>query len=66
MVVKKLLKTFMNNNCKRQIKQFRVEKVIMKKVDQLYFKWKGYVNLFNGRIDKKDIVIKNESLPRTC
>ena len=57
MVVKKLLKTFMNNNCKRQIKQFRVEKVIMKKVDQLYFKWKGYVNLFNGRIDKKDIVI---------
>ena len=57
MVVKKLLKTFMNNICKRQIKKFRVEKVIMKKVDQLYFKWKGYVNLFNGRIDKKDIVI---------
>ena len=33
-------------------KEFRVEKVIMRKGDKLYVKWKGYDNLFNSWIDK--------------
>ena len=37
-------------------KEFRVEKVIKKKGDKLYVKWKGYDNSFNSWIDKKDIV----------
>ena len=34
--------------------EFRSEKVIKKKVDELHVKWKGYDNSFNSRIDKKD------------
>ena len=42
-------------------KEFRIEKVLKKKGDKLYVKWKGYDNSFNSCIDKKDIV-KNESI----
>ena len=35
--------------------EFRIEKVIKRKGDKLYVKWKGYDNLFNSWIDKKDI-----------
>ena len=35
--------------------EFRIEKVINKKVDKLYVKRKGYNNSFNSWIDKKDI-----------
>ena len=34
-------------------KEFRVEKVIKKKDDKLYVKWKGHNDLFNSWIDKK-------------
>ena len=37
-------------------KEFRIEKVIKRKGDKLYVKWKGYNNSFNSRIDKKDFV----------
>ena len=37
-------------------REFRVEKVIKRKVDKLYVKWKGYDNSFNSWIDKKDTV----------
>ena len=37
-------------------KEFRIEKVLRKKGDQLYVKWKGYDNSFNSGIDKKDLV----------
>ena len=37
-------------------KEFRVEKVIKKKSNKLYVKWKGYNSSFNSWIDKKDIV----------
>ena len=37
-------------------KEFRIEKVIKKKGDKLYVKWKGYGNSFNSWIDKKDLV----------
>ena len=37
-------------------KEPRIEKVMEKKGDKLYVKWKGYDNSFNSYIDKKDIV----------
>ena len=37
-------------------KEFRIEKVIRRKGDKLYVKWKGYNNSFNSWIDKKDLV----------
>ena len=36
--------------------EFRIEKVIKKKGEKLYAKWKGYDNSFNSWIDKKDFV----------
>ena len=36
--------------------EFRIEKVIKRKGDKLYVKWKGYDNLFNSWIDKKDFI----------
>ena len=36
--------------------KFRIEKVIKRKGDKLYVKWKGYDNSFNSWIDKKDLV----------
>ena len=41
---------------KANLKEFRVEKVIKKKSDNLYVNWKGYDNSFNSWIDKEDIV----------
>ena len=35
--------------------KFRIEKVIKRKGDKLYVKWKGYGNSFNSWVDKKDI-----------
>ena len=37
-------------------KEFRIEKILKKKGDKLYVKWKGYDNSFNSWIDKKDLV----------
>ena len=37
-------------------KEFRIEKVIRRKGDKLYVKWKGYDNRFNSWINKKDLV----------
>ena len=36
--------------------EFRIEKVIKRKVDKMYVKWKGYDNSFNSWIDKKDLI----------
>ena len=36
--------------------EFRIEKVIKKKGDKLYVKWKGYDNSFNSWIDRKNLV----------
>ena len=36
--------------------EFKIEKVIKKKGDKLYVKWKGYDISFNSWIDKKDLV----------
>ena len=37
-------------------KESGIEKVIKRKGDELYVKWKGYDSSFNSWIDKKDIV----------
>ena len=37
-------------------REFRIDKVIKRKGDKLYVKWKGYNSLFNSWIDKKDLV----------
>ena len=37
-------------------KEFRIEKVIKRKVDKLFVKWKGYDNSSSSWIDKKGIV----------
>ena len=42
----------MKKNCKK----FRTEKIIKRKDDKLYIKWKGYDNSYNSWINKKDIV----------
>ena len=36
--------------------EFRIEKVIERKGDKIYVKWKGYNNSFNSWIDKRDLV----------
>ena len=36
--------------------EYKIEKVIKKKGDKLYIKWKEYDNSFNSWIDKKNIV----------
>ena len=46
----------MKKNCKKLISEFRIKKVIKRKGDKLYVKWKPYDNLFNSWIDKKDLV----------
>ena len=37
-------------------KELRIEKVIKRKSDKLYIKWKGYDNSFNSWINKKELV----------
>ena len=36
-------------------KEFRIEKVIKKKGNKLFLKWKGYENSFNSWIDESDL-----------
>ena len=45
----------MKKNCKKQIKKLRIEKVLKRKGDKWYVKWKGCDNRFNSWIDKKDL-----------
>ena len=40
--------------------EFRIEKVIRRKGDKLYVKWKGYNNSFNSRIDKASLVQRTQ------
>ena len=47
--------------CKKELqktnqKEFRTEKVIKRKGNKLYVKWKGYDNSFNSWIDKSDLI----------
>ena len=52
-----IIGTFYENELQATHQQeFRVEKVIRRKGDKLYVKWKGYNKSFNSWIDKKNIV----------
>ena len=53
LMVKKLLESFKKKNSKKSQREFRVEKVINRKGDKIYIKWKGYDNSCNSWIDKK-------------
>ena len=49
--------TFYENELqKTNQKEFWIEKVIKRKGDKLYVKWKGYDNSFNSWINKNDII----------
>ena len=49
--------TFNENELqKTNQKEFRIEKVIKRKGNKLYVKWKGYDNSFNSWINKNDII----------
>ena len=53
----KIIGTLYENELQKTNQQeFRIEKVIKKKGDKLYVKWKGYDSSFNSWIDKKDLV----------
>ena len=41
---------------KTNSEEFRIEKVIRRKGDKIYVKWKGYNNSFNSWIDKASLV----------
>ena len=50
------IRTFYEKQLQKTNQQeFRIEKVIKKKGDKLYVKWKGYDSSFNSWIDKKDL-----------
>ena len=52
-----IIGTFYENELQRTIQQeSTIEKVIRKKGDKLYVRWKGYDSSFNSWIDKKDFV----------
>ena len=51
-MVKKLLKSFIKIS-KDVLNRVRIEKVIKRKGNKLYVKWKDYDNLLNSWIDKK-------------
>ena len=43
--------------CEKELqKGFKIEKVLKRKGDKLYVKWKGYNNSFNSWINKKDLI----------
>ena len=41
---------------KKSQEEIRIEKVIKRKGDKMYVKWKGYDNSFNSWINKKDLI----------
>ena len=52
-----IIGTFYEKELQRTNQQeFRIEKVIERKGDKLYAKWKGYDASFNSWIDKKDLI----------
>ena len=54
---KEIVGTFYEKELRKTNQEnFRTEKVIKKRRDKLYVKWKGYDNLFNSWIDKKDVI----------
>ena len=57
--MKKLLEHFMKKLQKANQQEFRIEKVIKRKGNKLYVKWKRYDNSFNSWIDKNDVELNS-------
>ena len=56
---KEIIGTFYEKELQKTNQQeFRIEKVIKKKGDKLYVKWKGYDNSFNSWIEKMMLLKK--------
>ena len=54
---KEIIGTFYEKELQKIDQQeFRLEKIINKKGNRVYVKWKGYDNSFNSWIDEKDLV----------
>ena len=52
-----IIETFYKKELQKTNQQgFRIEKVIKRKGNKLYVKWKGYYNSFNSWIDKRDLI----------
>ena len=49
-------KVYEKESQKTNQEEFKIEKLIKKKGNKLYVKWKEYDNSFNSWIDKKDLV----------
>ena len=58
-MMKKLLEHFMKKLQKANQQEFRIEKVIKRKGNKLYIKWKRYDNSFNSWIDKNDVELNS-------
>ena len=57
LMVKKNIGSFYEKELQKTSQEkFRIEKVLKRKDDKLYVKWKGYDNRFNSWIDKKDLI----------
>ena len=53
----KIVRSFYEKEIQKiNLKEFRIEKVIKRKGNKLYVKWKRYDNSFNSWIDKKDLI----------
>ena len=56
-MVNQFLEVFMKKNCKKTSQEkYRIGKLIKRKGDKLYVKWKVYDNSFNSWINKKGII----------
>ena len=54
---KEIIGTFYEKELQKTNQQeFRIEKVIKRKGDKFYVKWKGYNSSFKSWIDKKDLI----------
>ena len=54
---KEIIGTFYEKELRKTNQQeARIEKVIKRKADKSYVKWKGYDSSFNSWIDKKDLI----------
>ena len=52
-----IIETFFEKELQKTYQQeFRIEKLIKKKGEKLYVKWKGYDSSFKSSIDKKDLI----------
>ena len=62
---KEIIGTFYENELqKTNQKEFRIEKVLKKKSDKLYVKWKGYDNSFNIGLIKKTLYKMSQYFPK--